>query len=96
MRDIHWATDFNHVIRRKKRTKRHGQRYSHLKEVELRGFCEKWNAFDFAKHLLQNAVALERMVIHIDKSCPLSNKTEFSQHELGCLNARSKPELIVM
>ncbi|XP_059657587.1 uncharacterized protein LOC132304081 isoform X2 [Cornus florida] len=40
-----------------------GYLHSELKEVEICGFCGTWNQIEFATYLLENAVALERMVL---------------------------------
>ncbi|KAM7516017.1 hypothetical protein LguiA_005600 [Lonicera macranthoides] len=40
------------------------KRYYQLKEVEISGFREESNSIDFAIHLLESAVVLERMIVN--------------------------------
>lgn len=70
--------------------------HSHLKEVKMEGFRDKWNAMELAIYLLKNTIALERMVVVVSDSTLQMDLRQRVTNLLHKERGNSTAELIIL
>ncbi|KAG6744195.1 hypothetical protein POTOM_052905 [Populus tomentosa] len=70
--------------------------HSHLKQVKMEGFRDKWNAMELAIYLLKNTIALERMVVVVSDSTLQMDLRQRVNNLLQKEKGNSSAELIIL